>query len=94
MYALAFDLIVAEADKWHPKSSRQAYADIETTLGRFGFKRVQWSVYAADREDLAKLIEAVLALKALPWFGASVKNFRAFRMEQGADLTPLVRPST
>ena len=61
------------------------------------FGRVRWSVYAAEQDDLAKLIEAVFAIKslgALPWFGASVKSFRAFRMEQGADLTTIVKPTS
>lgn len=86
MFAIAFDLNVAEADRSHPKTSRQAYKDIETTLKRFGFVRVQWSVYAADKEDLAKLIGAVVALRELPWFAPCVKKFRAFRMDLGSDL--------
>ena len=90
MYAIAIDLDTRKADAVHPKKSRRAYADIESTLERFGYRRVQWSVYAAQDEDLSKLYEAIDALRAMAWFGPSVKNIRAFRMEQGSDFTAIV----
>jgi len=91
MFVIAFDLTVADAQKHHPRSSRQAYLDIASTLEKLGFERVQWSVFAAKDEDLAKLFSAIDALRALEWFGPSVKNLRAFRMEQGSDFTPIVK---
>jgi virulence-associated protein VapD len=89
MFVIAYDLVTAEAKRHHPRGSRQAYADIETTLLTYGFERAQWSVFTARDENLENLIRAVLALKALPWFGPSIKNIRAFRMEPGTDLTAI-----
>ncbi|GJD97237.1 Endoribonuclease VapD [Methylobacterium iners] len=37
MFAIAFDLVVAETQLHHPKSVAQAYADIRATLDRYGF---------------------------------------------------------
>jgi len=91
MFAIAIDMNVAAADKAHPKGSRKAYSEVASTLGRFGFERVQWSIYAAKDEDLAKLFRAINALKVLEWFGPSVTNIRAFRMEEGSDFTPLIK---
>ena len=91
MFAIAFDLTIAEAREHHPRSSRRAYLDIEATLAQFEFERVRWSVFAAKSEDLANLFAAMNALKAMDWFGPSVKNIRAFRMEQGSDFTALMR---
>ena len=91
MFVLAYDMSVAEVEAHHPRGSRQAYADIKTTLGKYGFERVQGSVYVAGTEDLASLFSAIDALRALEWFGPSVKNIRAFRMEQGSDFTPIVK---
>ena len=91
MFVIAFDLSVAAAQKHHPKGDRQAYQDIKATLNSLGFERVQGSVYVAKEEDLAKLFLAVDALRKLEWFGPSVKSLRAFRMEQGADLTGVVK---
>jgi virulence-associated protein VapD len=91
MFAIAFDLVVAETAQRHPKGVSQAYADIGSALAGFGFNRVQGSLYTTDSEDLANLFAAILALKALPWLPASVRDIRAFRVEQWSDFTRLVR---
>ena len=44
MFAIAFDLIVADADEHHPKGVSAAYAEIASTLRQFSFERVQGSV--------------------------------------------------
>ena len=41
MFAIAFDLIVADTSRNHPKGVTQAYNDIGSTLASFGFE--QWS---------------------------------------------------
>jgi virulence-associated protein VapD len=94
MFAIAIDMTLASLKEHHPRSSQQGYTDISVTLGRFGFRRIQWSVYAAPNEDLANLFRAIDALRALPWFGRSVKNIRAFRMEEGSDFTGVIRGET
>jgi len=91
MFAVAFDLQVEETVEAHPRGLRQAYLDVETTLGRFGFVRVQGSVYVSEDEDLTKVVRAMNALKALPWFPASVRDIRAFRIEQWSDVTSLMK---
>lgn len=91
MFAIAIDLNVAEAERSHPRGKRRAYSDIATTLRLFGFERVQWSVFAASEEDLTKLFAAIDALRAFEWFGPSVKNIRAFRMEPGSDFTAIMK---
>ena len=75
----------------HPKGAVQAYADIASTVGRYGFERVQGSVYVTKDEDMANLFRAIMALKALPWFRESVRDIRSFRIEQWSDFTPLIK---
>ncbi len=87
MFVIAYDIAVAEANRHHPKGSRGAYTDIEKILIKHGFERVQLSVFAAKDENLEQLFRAVLELKARDWFGKSITNIRAFRMERGTDLT-------
>ncbi len=41
MFAIAFDLVVADTARHHPKGVSQADADIGGTLVGFGFNRVQ-----------------------------------------------------
>ena len=83
MFAIAFDLVVADTEKHHPKGISQAYADIGSTLRHFGFERTQGSVYVTGSENMANLFEAIIVLKALPWFPASVRDIRAFRISNG-----------
>jgi virulence-associated protein VapD len=40
---------------------------------------------------LANLFGAITALKALPWLASSVRDIRAFRVEQWSDFTKLVK---
>jgi virulence-associated protein VapD len=91
MFAIAFDLVVGDTEKYHPKGVSQAYSDIGGTLEQFGFRRIQGSVYVTDGEDMANLFQAIIALKVLPWFPASVRDIRAFRIEQWSDFTPVTR---
>jgi virulence-associated protein VapD len=91
MYAVAFDLVVSDTDKNHPKGVSQAYADIGSILAKYGFNRVQGSLYVTDNEDMGRLFIAIQALKAQPWFPLSVKDIRAFRVEQWSDFTPIVK---
>jgi virulence-associated protein VapD len=91
MFAIAFDLIVAETANRHPKGISQAYSDIAACLSRYGFDRVQGSLYITPKDDLANLFSAIQALKALPWFPSSVRDIRAFKVEHWSDFTQLVK---
>jgi virulence-associated protein VapD len=91
VFAIAFDLDTNDTRRTHPKSVPQAYTDIRNTLAGFGFEWRQGSVYTCDNENLANLFDAMQALKNLSWFPASVRDIRAFRVEQWSDFTPSVR---
>ena len=94
MFAIAFDLTVAEAEEHHPKGYVQAYTDIGKELKKFGFKWIQGSLYVTESEDMANLFTAMNALRALPWFPATVRDIRAFRMEQWSDFTPVMKSAS
>ena len=91
MYAISFDLVVADTEQHHPKGVSQAYSDIGTVLKKYGFERVQGSLYTCSNEDMANLFSAISDLKNLPCFPASVRNIRAFRIEQWSDFTDTVK---
>jgi virulence-associated protein VapD len=44
MFAIAFDLVVADTERHHPKGVSPAYAEIGATLAQHGFERVQGSL--------------------------------------------------
>ncbi len=91
MFAIAFDLVVAETAANHPKGVALAYADIGGTLSGFSFDRVQGSLYLTSKDDLANLFAAITALKALTWFPASVRDIRAFKVEHWSDFTQMMK---
>ena len=92
MYALAFDLVVAKAEEHHPVGALRAYYDIRETLTeRFGFEWTQGSLYILRNEDMSILFRAINALIQLPWFPPSVRDIRAFRVEQWSDFTATVK---
>ena len=91
MFAIAFDLVVADAEEHHPRGATAAYADIGSTLRKFDFKRIQGSVYVTESDDMANLFPALLALKELPWFPLAVRDIRGFRIENWSDFTAIVK---
>jgi virulence-associated protein VapD len=91
MFAIAFDLVVADTEKYHPKGVSQAYTDIGATLAKYGFQRVQGSLYVSADENMANLFVAIQSLKAQSWFPPSVRDIRAFRIEQWSDFTSVVK---
>jgi virulence-associated protein VapD len=91
MFAIAFDLVVRDTAAHHPKGVSSAYAEIGAALADYGFRRVQGSLYVSDDEDMANLMDAMDALTAMSWFPASVRDIRAFRIEQWSDFTARVK---
>jgi len=91
MFAIAFDMTVSEMEKLHPRGVRAGYDEIGRTLARYDFAWIQGSVYHCMNEDLANLTKAMTALKALPWFPPSVRDIRAFRVEQWSDFTSFIQ---
>lgn len=77
MYAVAFDLVVADTEQHHPKGISQACADIGAVLNAQGFRRVQGSLYLTEEEDMANLFLAIQSLRAMPRFPRSVRDIRA-----------------
>lgn len=91
MYAVAFDLVVADTQQHHPKGVAQAYTEIGAILAERGFERVQGSLYVTKNEDMANLFVAIQELRSRAWFPKSVRDIRAFRLEQWSDFTSVVK---
>lgn len=86
--------MVADAAEHHPRGVTAAYTDIGTTLKRFGFDRIQGSVYVSENNDMANLFAVLLASKALPWFARVVRDIRGFRIENWSDFTSIIKSTT
>ncbi|MFZ4536071.1 hypothetical protein [Propionivibrio sp.] len=44
-----------------------------------------------EDENMAQLFVALQSLKAQAWFPRSVRDIRAFRIEQWSDFTPVIK---
>jgi virulence-associated protein VapD len=91
MYAIAFDLVVDDVKSHHPKGISQAYAEIGSILANYKFDRVQGSLYVTQDENMANLFSAIQDLRSKAWFPKSVRDIRAFRIEQWSDFTAVVK---
>ena len=52
---------------------------------------MQGSVYLTERNDMANLYRAIEALKKTDWFRDSVRDIRAFKVEDWSDFTPVFK---
>lgn len=91
MFAIGFDLNVAAMSAAHPKGVSQAYSDVGAVLNRYGFSRIQGSVYVSQDDNLVNVTLAMNALKALPWFPTGVTDIRAFKVEHWSDFTNFMK---
>ena len=73
----------------------EAYFEVKKTLDACGFEWTQGSVYVSkeDKDNLATVYRAINALTKLDWFKKSVRDIRAFKVEDWSDFTAIVRES-
>jgi virulence-associated protein VapD len=91
MFAIAFDMVVADIREHYPKGISAAYTEIGQTLAEFEFERVQGSVYLTRNSELVNLVAAIDALKCLSWFHKCARDVRGFRVENWSDFTGYVK---
>ena len=91
MFAIAFDMLISDLKKNYGRSYNNAYFEIRMTLRKYGFYNTQGSVYLSANNDMANLYMAIEALKNTPWFKDSVRDIRAFKVEDWSDFTPVFK---
>lgn len=91
MFAIAFDMDIKELRSTYGEPYNNAYYEIKIILRNYDFYNAQGSVYLTDKDDMANLFAAILALKNTPWFKDAVRDIRAFKVENWSDFTNLVK---
>ena len=91
MFAIAFDMDIKELRNTYGEPYNNAYYEIKIILRRYGFFNTQGSVYLTENDDMANLFSAIFALKKTPWFKASVRDIRAFKVENWSNFTNIVK---
>lgn len=91
MYAIAFDMVIADLKEYYGEPYNNAYFEVRTVLRQYDFYNTQGSVYLTQKNDMANLYRAIEALKKISWFKKSVRDIRAFRVEDWSDFTGVVK---
>ena len=93
MYAIAFDLKVDDLKKHYGEPYNKAYDEIRQELERLGFEWTQGSVYMSkdSTNSLTTVYKAINMLSKIQWFKDSVRDIRAFKVEDWSDFTEIVK---
>ncbi|MEL7656840.1 MAG: virulence associated protein VapD [Bacillota bacterium] len=92
MYALAFDMKVDELKKHYGESYGNAYLEIRQELEAIGFEWTQGSLYiSTSQNNLTNVYRAINKLQKIEWFTKSVRDIRAFKVEDWSDFTEIVK---
>ncbi len=92
VYAIAFDLEIAQLREHYGDPYNGAYAEIRQLLEEHGFRWQQGSVYFGEPGVTSATVTlAVIELTTrLPWFAHCVRDLRMLRIEEMNDLLPIV----
>ena len=87
MFAISFDMVISDLKKYYGEPYNNAYYEISTILEGFNFFRAQGSVYLCEINDMSNLVDAVDGLIEKEWFANSVRDIKAFRIEDWSNFT-------
>jgi len=92
MYAIAFDLKIDDLKKAYGEPYNGAYDEIKRELSEFGFEWTQGSLYMSNttQNTLVTVFNAIDRLKEIEWFVESVRDIRAFKVEDWSDFTATI----
>lgn len=93
MYAIAFDFKIDNLKKEYGDSYNKAYDEIRQELESLGFEWTQGSIYMSNNEkdSLTTVYKAINKLSEIEWFKRSVRDIRAFKVEDWSDFTEIVK---
>lgn len=91
MYAIAFDMVIEDLKAYYGEPYNNAYFEIKKVLREYEFYNTQGSVYLTQKNDMANLYRSIEALKKIDWFKKSVRDIRAFRVEDWSDFTAVIK---
>ena len=93
MYAIAFDQKIDTLKQEYGDPYNRAYDEIRQELETLGFEWTQGSVYInhSEKDSLTTVYKAINRLSRIKWFRESVRDIRAFKVEDWSDFTDIVR---
>lgn len=96
MYAIAFDLKIDDLKKEYGEPYNKAYDEIRQELELLGFEWTQGSLYISinEKDTLTNVYKAINKLSNIKWFRNSVRDIRAFKVEDYSNFTDIVKDNS
>ncbi|OYQ48676.1 virulence protein [Flavobacterium aurantiibacter] len=91
MFAISFDMVIVDLKTFYGEPYNNAYFEIGKVLRKYEFYNTQGSVYLSTKNDMANLTRAMIHLKSIDWFRNSVRDIRAFKVEDWSDFTQFMK---
>jgi len=91
MFAISFDMVIIDLKNNYGEPYNNAYFEINKVLRKYEFYNTQGSVYLTLNNDMSNLFRAMNALKSISWFTDSVRDIRAFRVEDWSNFTEFMK---
>ncbi len=91
MFAISFDMVIIDLKNNYGEPYNNAYFEINKVLRKFEFYNTQGSVYLTQNNDMSNLFRAMNTLKSISWFRDSVRDIRAFRVEDWSNFTEFMK---
>lgn len=91
MFAISFDMVIVDLKKNYGEPYNNAYFEIGKALREYGFFSTQGSVYLSTNTDMVNLTRAMIKLKSIDWFKNSVRDIRAFKVEDWSNFTEFMK---
>ena len=93
MFAISFDMTISNLERHFGKPYHRAYYEIKNSLKRNGFSWIQGSTYLTVEGNLGNLYKAINDLSKFDWFKQSVRDIRAYKVEDWSDFTQIIKNS-
>lgn len=90
MYAITFDMVISDLKLHYGKQYHSAYSEIKKVMKENDFYWIQGSTYITE-SSLIAVTKAMNSLDKINWFRKSVRDIRAFRIEDWSDFTPMFK---
>lgn len=93
MYAIAFDFKKDDLKREYGNPYNRAYDEIRQELELLDFEWTQGNIYInnSEKDSLTNVYKAIHKLSRIEWFRKSVRDIRAFKVEDWSDFTEVVK---
>jgi len=91
MFAITFDMVVADLEQHYETPYHKAYYEIREIMKKHSFEWIQGSTYLTETDDLSVVFDAITELSEINWFVHSVRDVRGFNVENWSNFTDSVK---